>query len=101
MGGVALHGLHQVGDEVVSTLQLRVYGLPGVVAAVVLGDDAVVDRDEPHAKYDDEGNDEDDESHVRSLLCGAGPMPARNVRVAKLGRSIPVRARRILARRMA
>ena len=41
--GVALDGLDQVGDQVVTALQLRIDVLPGVIDAVTLGDHVVVD----------------------------------------------------------
>ena len=63
VGGIALDGLHQVGDEVVPALELRVDGLPGGVALVVLLNDAVVDAHPDEEQDYDQGNDNDWNNH--------------------------------------
>ena len=63
MGGVAFDGLDQVGDEVVPALELRVNGLPGGVALVVLLDDAVVDAHPDEEQDYDQGDNNDSDNH--------------------------------------
>ena len=63
VGGIALDGLHQVGNEVVPALELRIDGLPGGVALVVLLDDVVVDAYPDEEQDYDQGNDNDWNNH--------------------------------------
>ena len=49
--GVALHGFHEVGDQVIAALQLNVNIRPGVVALDFQPHQAVV---HPDRKYDDQ-----------------------------------------------
>lgn len=70
MSGVALDGFHEVGDEVVPTLQLRIDVLPGVVDAVAQGDEVVVDAGDAHDDgHDDDDADDERESHVCPFPC--------------------------------
>ena len=57
MRRVALHRVHEVGDEVVAALEHGFHLGPGTVDALVQADDPVVDRDAPqeepqHNDYD-------------------------------------------------
>ncbi len=56
MGGVALHRLHQIGDQVVALLQLHVDVGEGLVGPLPEAHQAVVD-----AGHDQPGDDDDDD----------------------------------------
>ena len=64
MLGIALHGLHEVGDEVVPPLELHVYLRPCVVNAHALLYERVVDQYEN--EYDCAHDECDDEQHVHN-----------------------------------
>ena len=68
VGGVALHGLDQVRDQVDAPLQLHVDLGPRVVDAVARPDEAVVGDDEVDAQ-DHEDREHDDEDDHRASLC--------------------------------
>lgn len=68
VGRIALDDFDEVGDEVVAALELGLDGLPGVVAAVLLLDDAVVDAHIGEAADDREHDDDDYYNHDRSFL---------------------------------
>jgi hypothetical protein len=61
VGGVALHGLDQVRDEVVAPLQLHVDLRPRALDLVPQLDQAVVhdDTDDPDQDHQDNQDDED------------------------------------------
>jgi hypothetical protein len=59
MGGVALHGLDQVGDQILALLQLDIDVGEGVVGALPQGDEAVVSTDHHH--HQDGGDDQNDD----------------------------------------
>ena len=59
MRGVTLHGLDQVGNEVVPLPQLHVDVGKGLIDPLPHGDEAVVDRDRPQHEDDDDGKDDD------------------------------------------
>jgi len=52
--GAALHGLHQVRDEVVALLHLHIDVGERLADPLTHGDEAVVDRDDPHDEDDDD-----------------------------------------------
>ena len=64
VGGVALDRVHEVGDQVVATLELDVDVRPGLLGGDLLALDAVVDADDEqrhddHHGKNDEGGDHD------------------------------------------
>jgi hypothetical protein len=78
VGGVTLHRLHQVGDEVIAALELHIDLRPGGVDLVALADQPVVGaqrpRDEQHEDETDQAaKAERDVVHSRKCLPGAGP----------------------------
>ncbi len=58
VAGIALHGLHQVGDEVVALFGLHVDVGEGLVDPLPHGDEAVVDHHDPQRGDDDEADDD-------------------------------------------
>jgi hypothetical protein len=66
VGGVALHGLDQVGDQVVAALQLDVDAAPGLVDLVARADEGVPGRDDPDDQQDQRASDceEDGVAHL-------------------------------------
>ena len=60
---VALDGLDQVGDEVVTTLELNVDPGPGFVDPVPRSDDRVADQDEDQPDQQQYGDDDDGYDH--------------------------------------
>ena len=61
MAGIALHGLDEIRDEVLALFQLHIYISKGLVAALSLADQPVIDGDDGH------GDDRDDtENDVKS-----------------------------------
>ncbi len=60
MGGVALHGLNQIGDQVVALLQLDVDVGEGLVGALPQAHEAVVGahHDQGENDGDDNGNEQ-------------------------------------------
>src|SRR5690606_31932754 len=75
VGGVALDGLDQVGDEVVAARQLDVDLGPGVLDAVPQRDQAVVADDDVQREQNDEGDDDDDDEHGRPSYAGGAAAP--------------------------
>ena len=59
VGGVALDGLDQVGDEIVAALELDVDAAPGFVDPVAAPDDRVPDEDPDEPDKEQEGDDDD------------------------------------------
>ena len=59
--GVALHGLDQIGNEVVALLQLHVDIGEGLVGVLPQRDEAVVDADHQHRQNDDDDEDDGEE----------------------------------------
>jgi len=55
---IALHGLHQIGDEIVPLLELDVDVGERLVDALPHGNEAVVDRDRPQ----DQGNQDTEDN---------------------------------------
>src|SRR5690625_1095776 len=76
---ITLHRLDDVGNEVVSTLQLHIDLTPRVFIAVLEGDDAVVDRNRNYGQ-NGQNHQDDDRSHSSSYTDGARP--------GKLGQTI-------------
>src|SRR5688572_22290784 len=64
--GVTLHRLDQVGDEVVTALQLDVDVRPGFIGAVAQGDQAVVDGDQPGDDHHEEQAKDDHDDIKRT-----------------------------------
>ena len=64
VGGVALDGLDEVGDQVEAALELNVDLRPGVLDLVAPADQAVVGGDEVDRQQDHDG-DHDDEETIR------------------------------------
>ena len=54
MRSIALDDIHQIGDEVATTLVLVLYLAPLVLDILVNSDEAVVLRDPPDGKEDDD-----------------------------------------------
>ena len=63
VGGVAPHGLDEVGDEVVSAPELRVDVRPGVPHEVPLRNESVVARDPPEDDQQEHGEQDDQDPH--------------------------------------
>jgi len=63
--GVALDGLDQVGDEVVTAFQLHVDAAPGFLDLVAARDHRVPDQDVDQAAEQDERDDDDDDDDHR------------------------------------
>src|SRR6266542_529284 len=61
---VALHGLDEVGDQVVPSLQLDVDVGPGFAHALAQRDEPVVRRDEDEREHDEDDEDHDPDFHV-------------------------------------
>jgi len=67
---IALHGLDQVGDQVVASLELHVDAAPRLVDPIAAADHAVADEDVDQPREDDQRDyDDDHDSHVCS--CSA------------------------------
>src|SRR5664279_1678670 len=58
MGGIALHRLHQIGDQVVALLELHVDVGEGLVGPLPHSDEAVVDTDGPDHDYDNDAEND-------------------------------------------
>src|SRR5450631_610310 len=58
MGGIALHRLHQIGDQVVALLKLDVDVGKGLIGSLPHGDQVVIDTDGPD--HDDDNDAEND-----------------------------------------
>ena len=63
MLGVALHGVHQVRDEVVPALELHVNVGPGFGRLVLEANEAVVASPHPEQANDDDGEDDPEYCH--------------------------------------
>ena len=68
MAGVALHGLHQVGDQVVALFQLHVDVGEGLVGFLVQRHQLVVGADDEKQQYDDDDADDDPGDHEVLLV---------------------------------
>ena len=78
MRSVALDGFDQVGNEVVTALQLRIDVLPRVVNAIAQGDQIVVDAGDTHGECgDDDDGDDEREVHACSVSAAAFSRRAR------------------------
>lgn len=65
---VALSGLDEVGDEIVTALELNIDLGEGVFEAIAKGDEAVVDAGDPEAGDEEDGEDnakDDEDEHGR------------------------------------
>jgi hypothetical protein len=63
---VTLGDLDEIGDEVVTALQLNVDLSEGVFEAIAERDEAVVDAGEPEAEYDDEKEKDSEEDENKA-----------------------------------
>src|SRR5581483_11949971 len=66
MGGITLHGLHQIGDEIVAALELHIDIGPRVVGAYPQLHQSVVNTDE-YENNDRQQNDDDNETDHLNL----------------------------------
>ena len=92
MGGVALHGLHEVRDEVAAALELHLDLRPGLVDRHIGADELVVHPDAHEHEHHEDGDDDDGDHdsahtstvprHARGRPIGQHPGPGReNARV--------------------
>src|SRR6266508_1133445 len=72
MGGVALDGLDQVGDQVVTALELHVDLAPRVVDMVPPPNQAVVDQHGHDQQHDDDRHDDEGGGHGQSFHAPEG-----------------------------
>jgi len=81
MCGIAFHGFHQIGDEIMPLTQLHVDIGIGLIDPLPHRNQAVIDADGPNNEDDDDGQDD----HGRSGHC---KLPYSTAQTASSPRSI-------------